>query len=224
MESQRLYAERSEETLIGQELRRALRMYETLSVMQAYIIENQANKARLTRMLEAGELDRDSSEELDELNVLEGVLLLNNISLVRCLRNSAHAMGLDPKPFTVVAEDLTAATRANALGLAEQMTLMLQTELDGASPKKLERSEYEYQLTETQQNVLRVMSLYHPGAFMGVRTIHSDFCRTYFDVDDETVRLAIKALIAQELAERPPSGRGARLTKAGRKLAGKIGD
>jgi hypothetical protein len=79
-------------------------------------------------------------------------------------------------------------------------------------------------LTENQSRVLRTMALFDASQLLSSKKIAEEM-DAMVRLSEETVRQCVGKLIEENLAERPEGDRsGARLTMAGRKLAGKIAD
>lgn len=87
-----------------------------------------------------------------------------------------------------------------------------------------EKPEQPPALTEPQRITLCAMNSFDRSVLVAVNKICDAMAPT-LRLGEETVRQCVKRLIALDLAERPDGERrGARLTNAGRRLAGKIAD
>ena len=207
--------------LEGADLVEALRRYDGVSLIQERVIDLQKIEPSIDRVLAIHPHDADAKSLERELHFLQAPLVLNGFSLLRCLRDTAFAMGLDPTPFTVVQENLTKESRASALALAELMALSSATScaisVEGSDENE---SCDEPALTEPMQIVMRAMKQFDGSRLLSAAAIKEEL-ETRLNV--ETVRRVIKALEARGYAERPEgSRRGVRLTRTGRLKAGKI--
>ncbi len=226
IESVDLYGFDQCRVLEGDELVEGLRRYDGVSLIQERVIELQDVKPAIDRVLAVDPMDADAKSLLEEQMWLKCILMLNGLSLLRCLRNTAFAMGLDPTPFTVVHENLTNETRASALGLAELMSLTMRRAHTNAEPDFVIESNRvdEPSLTKSQQTVLKTMTRFGGSNLLSTSEIRGEMDRSE-RLSEETIRLAIKVLVLADLVERPQGPRkGCRLTLSGRKLAGKIAD
>lgn len=203
-----LYGVGEDRVLEGDELGEALRRYDGVSLIQERVIELQG-------------LQLMCQQDTEELVGLESLLVLNGFSLLRCLRNTAFAMGLDPTPFTVVQENLTRETRARALGVAELMGLKSQNVTSSNELKPLPSDDQlEPAITMPMEIVLRAMHRFDASRLLSAAAI-TDELETHLNA--ETVRRAVVALRARGYVERPEGPRsGCRLTRIGRLKAGKI--
>lgn len=221
IESYDLYGHTNERVLEGDELRAALRKYDALSMIQERVIVLRKLQPQIDHELEGDPADSVARELASESAGLSAILFLSEISLVRCLRNTAFAMGLDPTPFTIVKENLTTESRASALALAELMALHSVSSC-AISAKDSEQNQFcdEPALTETMQIVMRAMKQIDGSRLLSAAAIREEL-DTRLNV--ETVRRVVKNLEARGYAERPEGLRaGFRLTRAGRLKAGKI--
>lgn len=221
IEAFELYGVVKDRVLEGDELVEALRRYDGVSLIQERVIELQDLEPSIDRFVAADPNDAEAKSLLDELAWLKCVLLLNGLSLLRCLRNTAFAMGLDPIPFTIVQENLTRETRAKALGVAELMVLKSRNVTSSIEPiAKPSDDQVDPSITMPMEEVMRAMYRFDGSRLLSAAAIAEEL-ETRLHV--ETVRRAVVALEACGYVERPEGPRrGCRLTRAGRLKAGKI--
>ncbi len=146
------------------------------------------------------------------------------------LRAVIETRGLDapaPTPTVSVSPELLDRLEA-ASGAAEKMARVFGAGDNGdTKPKTLPAGADESAgpaLTVNQSRVLQTMARFDASRLLSSKMIAEEMDGTV-RLAEETVRQCVGKLIALHLAERPEGERsGARLTTAGRKLAGKIAD
>jgi len=140
--------------------------------------------------------------------------------LGRALTPECERLGIDPAPLLTagIAPSMANSIAANAV--AERLRLRAdQPALPAGADEPAGPA-----LTPSQSRVLQTMARFDPSRLVSASGIALEMDATV-RLSEETVRQCVGKLIESQLAERPEGDRsGARLTRAGRKLAGKIAD
>jgi len=114
--------------LAGSELKRAVRLYLDLALILGRLVELEGLGPALDAILEdspnglgSTESDRNLLAIAGERTDLKAIVLIAEIGYIPYLYLTAHSRGLDPSPFVRCRENLTQATLADAIALAERL-------------------------------------------------------------------------------------------------------
>jgi hypothetical protein len=213
-------------TLSGNELREATRLFDDFSIVHERWLELRDIEARVDDLLDREPTNAAALALRREKHYFDGLVVCTTATLIPYLKLSADAIGLDPSPFTHCIENPTRETRASAIALAEGLRLRARDSAD-TKPPTLPAGDDQPSapaLTVNQTRVLQTMARFDPSRLLSSKTIADEMDATS-RLSEETVRQCVGKLIGLRLAERPEGDRsGARLTIAGRRLAGKIAD
>jgi len=220
--------------LAGPDLKRAAGLYLDLAgariLGRLVELEEQYGPALDGLISPDGSVDYDGDllERFIERRDLSRIVYEAENGYIPYLYRTAHSHGLDPGPFVRCRVNLTRARLEDAIALAERLlTIAESPPEDHAASRGLSGGVGDSvgpALTANQSRVLQTMARFDASRLLSSGMIVEEMDAAS-RLSDETTRQCVGRLIGSGLAERPEGKRsGARLTNAGRRLAGKIAD
>ncbi|TVQ62521.1 MAG: hypothetical protein EA378_04095 [Phycisphaerales bacterium] len=119
--------------LNGDRLREAAEDYGCLGIALKHLIELMHIEPLVDRALEADPNDDELRGFKKDIACFQILAVIGSISFVPYLQRTAIAHRLDPSPFTICSEHLTAESLAKAIALAEHLALLADISVPAAA-------------------------------------------------------------------------------------------